>query len=395
MRLRFILVCWSALLLLGMALAGCSDFFPSTTNNPSTTGFVYVLNQPSSGFGSISAFLADANTGSLTPLLNSPFSVSTGAGMLATSMGGDAFGKFLFVLSKASSGTPPGQVNGFVISQNSTTLGQLTSAGSAVSTAAAPFALAVDPGARSVYVLEGGTVEGFAINNGALSALSGSPFDLGAATGTTVNGSTLIVAASGRFLFVGTNDGHILSVPINSDATLQLTTSGGSSAVVVTAPLSGVANVTSLFADPLVRFLYAVDGTRNLSGYGINSTTGGLTPISATPFTQSGMLGPVHVAVDARGIFVFTANKDSNNVSVFAIAGNGTLTQVLNSPFSVAPGTLPVSLTVDPSANFLYVANNGTNTVSSFVIVSGGLTPSGTPTAVTGTGPVDVVASPL
>jgi len=363
-------------------LVGCNGFFTSGSTTPGTTGFVYVLNQNTGGIGSISAYLADAATGDLTPLLNSP----TGAGSTPNSIAADRLGRFVYASNQG------GGINGFLVSQNTNTLGQLTSTGAATPTKANPVAIAVDPSARAVYAVEPGPqVEVFAITlaTGVLTAPA-SPASLSPPAAIGISPTSVTVAASGTFLFVGMADGSILSLPINADGTLK------TAAIVSTPPLSGIQTVSSLTATPTVRFLYAVDGTtqslQNLSAYAIDSSTGALTAVSATPF-QAG-LGPVGVAVDARSLFVFTANEGSNNVSAFTIGGNGTLGVVLNSPFGVS-ATTPVAVAVDPSGNFLYVANKGSNTVSSFVILGNGvLTPSLAPSAITGTAPVAVVAVP-
>jgi len=385
MRIR-LLASWCALLLVGLAALGCKGFFTDVNTTPGTIRFVYVLNQNPSGIGSISGYLADASTGALATLTNSPTGVGT-LTSLPNSMSSDAAGKFLFVSSQ-NVPAPGGGVNGFLI--NGTT-GALASVGATTATAAGatPAALFVDPAARAVYVLEPGSpskVEGFAINSstGALSALTGSPFSLG-----NVNATSLAEDPSGRFLFVGANvsggTGQILTVPINSDATLNVTT-----------PIASVNTptpVVSLAVTPSARFVFAADGVQGVSAFSVSSTSGALTLVGSSPFTTAGMLAPVSVAVDTQSRFIFTANRDSNSVSGFTIGASGALTAATVPP--VTAGTKPLALAGDPSGAFLFVANNTSNTVSSFVILGNGtLSASSTPTANTGTGPVAVVAVP-
>jgi len=385
MRTR-LLVSWGTLLVVGLVVIGCNGFFTNGgSTTPGTTGFVYVLNSGgASGVGSVSGYAANASTGVLSPLVFSPFGV---ASQLSTpnSMSADALGRFVYVSSNLGSGG----INGFIISQNTNTLGQLTSAG-VTATLAAPVAIAVDPAARAVYAVEDGAqVEGFTItaSTGALAAQKNSPYSLVPPEAGGVSPTSVTVAASGGFLFVGMSNGDILSVPINSDGTLNIAT------IVKTTPLAGVINVAALTADPTVRLLYAVDGTTNISAYSINSSTGALVALRATPFSAG--QGPVSVgvaSVNGTPTYVFTAN-DGGTLGAFIITSNPPLTVVAGSPF---PSSItPLALAVDPSGNFLYlVGSGGSNTVLSFVIVGGALQAPATTNPPTGTAPTAVVAVP-
>ena len=384
MRKR-LLVSWASVLFAGLVVLGC-DFF---TNNGSTTtgatGFVYVLNSGgASGVGSVSGYQANASTGVLLSLVNSPFGVGA-ALSTPNSMSGDALGRVLYVSSNLGNGG----INGFVISQSTNTLGQLTSAG-VTATKAAPVAIAVDPAERAVYAVEAGPqVEGFAINTstGALTAQANSPYSLVPPETAGVSPTCVTVAASGGFLFIGMNNGDILSVPINGDGTLGIATT------VKTTPLAGVVNVAALAAAPTVTLLYAVDGTTNLSAYAINSSTGSLAALRSTPFSAgAGPIGVGVASVNGTPTYVFTAN-DGGTIGAFLISSSPALIPITNSPFP-SPVT-PAALAVDPSQNFLYiVSGGGSNQVLSFVIVGGALSAPGTSNPPTGTAPTAVVAVP-
>jgi len=394
MRTR--LACWGTLLLVGLVVAGCKGFFTSGPTTPGTTGLVYVLNsaQGAGNVGSVSGYLASSSTGVLSQLVNSPF--GTGKLNTPTSMSADASGKFVYVSSAAGAGGGPG-VAGFVISSNTSTLGQLASVGAVQPAQATPTAIAVDPSARAVYAVEttstgAAQVEAFTINTstGVLTAQANSPYSLG------VNGTptSATVALSGGFLFVGMGtpampDGSIFSVPINSDGTLKI------AAIVKAPPLAGVSAVAALAADPTVSFLYAVDGIQFVSFYTINSSTGALTAVAK--YTAGS--APVSVGtavVNPTTTFVFTANQGSNNVSGFIVGSGGGLTALVNSPFSVpATAQTPVALAVDPSQAFLYVVCKVSNSVLSFVIVPNNipvLVAPGSSNPSTGQAPTAVVA---
>jgi 6-phosphogluconolactonase len=61
------------------------------------------------------------------------------------------------------------------------------------------------------------------------------------------------------------------------------------------------------------------------------------------------------------------ANKDSNNVSGYAILSDGSLSQLTGSPYTA--GASPSGIQVDPAGTFVYVTNlGGTASVSIFSI---------------------------
>lgn len=83
---------------------------------------------------------------------------------------------------------------------------------------------------------------------------------------------------------------------------------------------------------------------------------------------------------DVVDLFLYVANRGSNNVSAYTIdqslsASRGAPTLV----GTVAAGTRPASVAVDWSGRFLYVANTGDNNVSAYTInqSTGALTPIG------------------
>ena len=381
MRKR-LLVSWGTLLFVGLTVLGC-DFFTNQSTTAGSTGFVYVVNsaQGAGGVGSISGYQANASTGVLSTLVNSPF--GTGNLPTPTSMSADVLGRFVYVSTSAG-------VVGFVISQNTDTLGQLACfVNPCVPTAtkAVPVAIAVDPSARAVYVVEAGPqVEGFTITavTGALTS-QGPPTPLSPPAANGVTPTSATVAASGGFLFVGMADGSIVSVPINANSTLN------AAAISKAAPLAGITNVAALVADPTVSFVYAVDGTQFVSLYTINRSTGALTAVNSLSVQSSAPVGVAVASVNGTPTYVYTANQGSSNVSAFLIGGGGTLEALANFPFSVS-ATTPVALAVDPSQAFLYIVGKESNSVVSFVIVNGQLeSPS---TASTGTAPTAVVAVP-
>jgi YVTN family beta-propeller protein len=101
---------------------------------------------------------------------------------------------------------------------------------------------------------------------------------------------------------------------------------------------------------------------------------------NSVPFSIG--VGPVSMAVAADpsgkfGKFVYVANANSNNVSMYTIDAS---TGALTSTGTIAAGTSPSSVAVEPSGKFAYVANGGSSDLSMYMIdaTNGALTSTGT-----------------
>jgi len=130
----------------------------------------------------------------------------------------------------------------------------------------------------------------------------------------------------------------------------------------------------SIAVDPTGHFVY-VGASDSVSAYAIDPTTGLLTALPGSPFAAAG--GYVNeLAIDPSGKFLYTANTTTNNVSALAIdATTGSLTPMPGSPF--AAGDAPIALAIDPASRFLFVANLHSSNVSAFTTDSatGALSP--------------------
>jgi 6-phosphogluconolactonase len=105
-----------------------------------------------------------------------------------------------------------------------------------------------------------------------------------------------------------------------------------------------------------------------ITGFSIDSSTGALTQISGSPFSDG--MAPLRGAVDAQGKFLFVSDN-SNNISVFSIdSSTGALTPVSGSPFLACP-TIPscgaAYLTISPKNGNLYVLTS-TMLLASFTV---------------------------
>ena len=78
-----------------------------------------------------------------------------------------------------------------------------------------------------------------------------------------------------------------------------------------------------------------------MASYSITPASGVLAPVSDV---AAGTF-PVSIAADPSGSFVYVANQNSNNVTVYSVSAGGTLALVPNS--SIAAGSQPTAIAVD------------------------------------------------
>jgi 6-phosphogluconolactonase (cycloisomerase 2 family) len=302
--------------------------------------FVFTSN---AGGNSISGFSNDG-AGNLTAVPGSPFaSAGQPFGLAATPNNA-----FLYVSSFQNA-----QVTGFSI--NATT-GTLTPLACPVAvTGTQPLKIAINPAGTFLFTAnQVGSVSGFAINTGTgcLTAISTTTTD-SVARGLTIDGT-------GQFLYVVTGGGGIDLFTIATNGTLTRQVIGGFD--------STTGTMLAVKAVPGINVLLATDGgsTNNLRSFIINTTTGALTPIVVT-VAGSSPPNPSAIAVNtpanATTPLFYVANTASNNLTVNTIAADGTSgASSLTVPASIGP----VDLAVDPTGRFLYVANNGASTVTAF-----------------------------
>lgn len=146
---------------------------------------------------------------------------------------------------------------------------------------------------------------------------------------------------------------------------------GGGGLGGVGGPLGGGSGTTST--------LYVTNnGSDNVSGYGINATSGTLTTIPGSPFSNGNVSGPSAIVVSSDGFFAYVANSRTNNVTAFRVSTEGALLLVPPTPANPNPASVdaaPSALAISPDTKHLYVVNSGPDTVTAFNIeVAGALT---------------------
>jgi 6-phosphogluconolactonase len=169
------------------------------------------------------------------------------------------------------------------------------------------------------------------------------------------------------------NNGYVY-VANQTDATLSAFSVGsdGGLTLINTYPVGVAPN--ALASDPTNKFLYVTDGAANQMIGFLIQTNGALVAMQ-TPFKTDNL--PDAVQVDPRGIYVYVANYNSNDVSAYTIdRGTGNATQVAGTTtYSVDAG--PTCLLIDPAeARYIYTSNFLGNTVSGLTLnpSTGGLT---------------------
>jgi 6-phosphogluconolactonase (cycloisomerase 2 family) len=173
----------------------------------------------------------------------------------------------------------------------------------------------------------------------------------GISTGGTVCGAGTTGGGGGSssaFLFY-------IDPTANTVNTLSFSTTGNlSSATGLTPPAtSGV--VTDDMTVVNKQFVYIPFGDINaVQALSINSSSGGLTPVTGSPFALPGGTADSVIA-DPTGRFLFVGSEGIGSISVFQIASDGSLTLTPGSPFTSFNLFSADSLAVDGTGKFLYV----------------------------------------
>ena len=273
----------------------------------------------------ISGF-ASAPDGSLSPIAGSPFPVSAAA---------SGINAFAF--------TPDGDRAVATFLFHGGVLGLARGAGGSLAAPVAPTVtpsvtgLAVTPDGRFAYaptrdfmMVPPVGILGYSIGaDGALSALSGSPFSSG-------EFGDVAISPDGRFLFaVGPN--QVRRFAIGADGTL---TDLGSPA-----PSGGV---FALAVSPDGRFLFTGSGggADDVRSFSI-AADGGLTQNGDPVPTGGNSLGFIAVAPDSRHIYM--PDGDADLIVTAAVAADGVLSVIDSKPV-----TDPGSVAVSPDGRFLY-----------------------------------------
>src|ERR1700728_1366270 len=269
------------------------------------------------------------------------------------------------------------------------------------------------------------TLAGFSIASGALSTISGEPFDV------SLEPTALAVTPDDTYLYLGSAAGGIYVYTIGSNGAITLGNSGGPVATGVSpsalrvdstgkwligaSAFSGQAYVyqigsgglltaisssvvtlnssnpaTDLEISPTGGYVFVSCGTGGIYELSFNSSNGALAQINGVLNPKVNDAADMGMAVSPSGSYLFAAETVTGGVRVFSIGTNGVLTELSGSPYLTNTGAW--SVLVDSTGSYVYVANRTAGSISAFLLSgTGALTQiSGSPFT-TGTLPIAMV----
>ena len=315
--------------------------------NTSGTNFLYVAN---GGSSDVSGYKIDPNTGGLTPLAGSPFTI--GGLSAPTSIA-------------AAPGTPP-NVNSYT-------------AGAWVYTT---NLVGHGLGTISAASYDGAT--------GALADIAGTPFP----TGFFPTSAQFLAGGNyPTFLnFLLEIDGSTLSSFVVNNSTGAPQTPAAGSAATGNAPTS-MAGLAIFVPTQEAYFDYAYvvnSGDGTLSSYQVNDQSGVLSPLLTTPLESGASAVTVAGNYETNPNYVFASSP--NGVWGFSAANDGTLTALPGNPAAAGVGPGPIAA----NDQYVYVVNTTDETVSAYAIEGNvnPLFPVTGPVMKTGHGPNSIVVIP-
>lgn len=232
-----------------------------------------------------------------------------------------------------------------------------------------PHEAVIDPSGKYLLVTNsGGTndVSVFSIDasSGALAAVSGSPFY------ANDGPNEILVVPSGNFAYVS-NPGSGMVTAFSFDSS-----SGALTKVPGSPFFSGSgAGALVLYSANGAQYLYVANSSAvnrgsntigNISGFVVNSTTGGLTPITGSPFFPDVGTLPSTLVLDPGGRFLFATSPGSSfSIWCFDLNPvNGQLTVANESPFSFSAGG--VFSLIDTDGNYFYIGSAESHGIAAY-----------------------------
>lgn len=226
---------------------------------------------------------------------------------------------------------------------------------------------------KYVYVPTGNAaVEGFSIDrkSGALTAVPGSPFTATGTFGGTTDGAWS--DPQGRFLFVGSEgSGEIWVFQINA-TTGALTETAGSPFTSAGTVLLSSADIMTVDAGGKFLYVGQLTASTGVAAFAIDQTTGALTPVPGSPFTN---MGVAQIRASLTGEFLLGVaqiqdggvSATDTHIHVFSLnAKTGVPTEVNGSPFTTT--SAPFDLAISPNGKFVYSVGTNTTTATTGAI---------------------------
>ena len=346
-----------------------------------TSKFAYVAN---SG-GGVSGYTLDDGAvdaaSALTELASSPFDATVNA-LHVTS---DPQGKFLFVVNGDGLADIPNTITAFTIAADTGALTRVA----AYPTGTNPWASAVDPSGKVLYVRCDGTLSVFAINASTGALTPGTPvttaagtgdvlvhpsgrqlyslgrtsdqlevFDIDASTGVpTLHSSLGLPTSAGALSLALSNTGEVLFTKSEGAAgglaqecivyayEVAIETGGLLPLAPMDTGLMQADSYHGVSANPTQPVIYLTLATTDddYAAYAYNLQTGILTALADSPYELFGGTGSDSLVVSRNGKWGLLTNYNGRQVAIGSIeAGTG----VLLAPTLVSAGSFPVCVTV-------------------------------------------------
>ncbi len=226
-----------------------------------------------------------------------------------------------------------------------------------------PDALAIEPSSTFIYAANYTTcnLSAFRINpaDGILQPLTaGFPVEL------QTNHYPFDIKADplGRFIYAVNGQSAKVYVFHLDQTTGALTGADGSPFTLGNQPVA-------LMPHPGGNYLYmACWGENKVRGYQVNASTGALTELTVCAAGAN----PRCMALSPAEGFLYVGNDNSSDISAYAIAATGLLTPVPGSPFGLPAGGKAAAITIDPAGRFAYVADINLNKIRVYGIGADG-----------------------
>jgi 6-phosphogluconolactonase (cycloisomerase 2 family) len=275
----------------------------------------------------------DPSTGVLTDLHKPVSAVHVSGDQNRGTFVADPRGRFLFGIDVTS-----GKLLTFKINSDGSLSAPTESAavpGPYPNVPAFPFALAIDPAGRFIYVQTGFGVAAYSYdaNAGTPTFVSNTPMD-----GTL---ESLVVDGSGSFLYV-------LASPITGETltAYAITPSSGTLSPVGTVSTGGAGGLNSMTMSPLNGYLYFYDSiNRNVRVFAFSPTTLKFTqPVGPTSFPN----GAYGLTFDGSGGFLYV-ETGASGPSAYSVSSTGAL-----QPLAAPSSQNPAGIYAEPTGRFIY-----------------------------------------
>ncbi|MCZ8154726.1 MAG: beta-propeller fold lactonase family protein [Leptospira sp.] len=307
--------------------------------SPKQAGYLLVSNVTSQN---ISVYSINPSTGVLTQIAGSPFSTGTCAPR-GLSLSPDS--NFVYAACQVEN-----KIRVYSVSKSDGSLTQISGSPFSVPSGS-PTRLAMDPAGK--WLVVGTNNPSSTIHMYSVNTSSGEPTFLASYTSSGAQPYAVTFDATGKFVYAGigagANTGNVDGWTVNS-STGALTSVGAS--------VAGGSNAIEITTDPASRYLYAANylAPGRVFVYTINSTSGVLAQIAGLGAGYSTVdNSPDSLLVDPKNRFVYVGNQSGSLAGFTIDSSTGGLTAMSGSPFAGFTG----ALAMEPSGTYLYSGTGG------------------------------------